>query len=794
MRAKSYSVFVFFWFTALVFSQNKLSGTITTETKKNLEGCHVHIGNKTVNTNKKGFYEIKDLPSGTLKVSLSYVGYQTIDTVITLTSDTVLNFVMKQNTEALYEVLVKQKNTTPNQSVLEQKVKAATIEKFSNQSLGDVLQEVAGVSGLKTGSTVVKPIVNGMFGNRVPIINNNVRMQDQEWGTEHAPNFDINAAGKITVIKGASGLQYGGDAVGGLVILEPIQVRKDTLFGRTMFNLASNGRGGSVTTSLHKGNDLGWSWNALATFKYMGDREAPDYVLSNTGNRESNFTGDIKYTGKHYFLSGFYSYYNATIGILSAAHVGSTNDLYDAIKNKRPSVIKDFTYTIDNPKQEVQHHLAKLNYQYYFDETASLSSQYSFQFNKRLEFDVRRGSLNNQAALDLELSTHNLNVDFKKTYHDWHLKSGVNAGFQNNFASPATGIRPLIPNYEKLDAGIYGIASVSLSDGLALDGGLRYDFSKVDAKKFYFKSRWTERGYDVLFPQFEVREVGDQILAHPTFTFHNLSASLGFRKTFDKQWDWYTNISLATRNPNPSEFFSDGLHHSSGMIELGDLALKKEQSIKLSSTVQKTWNNFSLEVNPYINAVQNYMFLRPIRPETTNRGTFLVWEYQQTNALLGGVDVQTNWTINSQWQHRFTMAYIKGDDLDNDEPLIDMPPFHFTNTIEFKKKEWHELLLELKSEVVTQQQSYPNNNFEITVIENGNLVPRELDISTPPAGYHLLHFYSEMKFNTFYKTTTTLGFSVQNIFNTNYRDYLNRQRFFADEVGRNFQIQIKFNY
>ena len=71
MRAKSYSVFVFFWFTALVFSQNKLSGTITTETKKNLEGCHVHIGNKTVNTNKKGFYEIKDLPSGTLKVSLS---------------------------------------------------------------------------------------------------------------------------------------------------------------------------------------------------------------------------------------------------------------------------------------------------------------------------------------------------------------------------------------------------------------------------------------------------------------------------------------------------------------------------------------------------------------------------------------------------------------------------------------------------------------------------------------------------------------------------------------------------
>jgi iron complex outermembrane receptor protein len=97
---------------------------------------------------------------------------------------------------------------------LEQKIKTETIEKFSNQTLGDILK-VAGVSSLKSGSSVVKPVINGLFGSRVPVINNNVRLEDQEWGTEHAPNFDINAAGKITVIKGASGLQFGGDAVGG---------------------------------------------------------------------------------------------------------------------------------------------------------------------------------------------------------------------------------------------------------------------------------------------------------------------------------------------------------------------------------------------------------------------------------------------------------------------------------------------------------------------------------------------------------------------------------------------------
>jgi iron complex outermembrane receptor protein len=38
---------------------------------------------------------------------------------------------------------------------------------------------------------------------------------------------------------------------------------------------------------------------------------------------------------------------------------------------------------------------------YYFDETASLAVQYSFQFNRRLEFDVRRGDFSDVAALDL---------------------------------------------------------------------------------------------------------------------------------------------------------------------------------------------------------------------------------------------------------------------------------------------------------------------------------------------------------------------------------------------------------
>jgi iron complex outermembrane receptor protein len=210
--------------------------------------------------------------------------------------------------------------------------------------------------------------------------------------------------------------------------------------------------------------------------------------------------------------------------------------------------------------------------------------------------------------------------------------------------------------------------------------------------------------------------------------------------------------------------------------------------------VQKKWTNFSVEVNPFINSIGNFMFLRPIGFETTIRGAFPVWEYQQTNARLAGVDVQTHWKMSEQWQHDFALAYVNGRDITNKESLIDIPPLNLSNKIQFSKREWYDMKLELKSEIVLRQNQFPDNNFTTNIVVNNELTPVLVDISTPPVAYQLLHLYSEMKFETYGKSTTTIAFSVQNILNTNYRDYLNRQRFFADEMGRNFQIQLKFNY
>ena len=795
MFQKLFFAFALF-FCSFAFGQFRVSGQILDEINNPIEGCHIHIGNKNTVSDVKGNYFLNNISKGSVTIYISNLSFKSVINSFVLDQDLVYNLKMYAKITALNEVAINQKRNAENNSILEHKIRLETIEKYSGQTLGDALKEVTGVSILRTGSNIVKPVINGLHSNRVPIISNNVRLEDQQWGSEHAPNFDVNAAGKITVIKGASALQYGGDAVGGLIIIEALDVKKDTLFGKTVTNFSSNGRGATISTSIHKGNFCDWSWNALGTLKYFGDRNAPNYILSNSGNREINFSGDVKFASKKYDVLAFYSLYTAQIGILSASHVGNVNDLYNAINSQNPSIVNDFTYTIKSPRQQVQHHLGKVNFNYYVNETTTLAFQYSFQFNNRLEFDSRRKNFNDIPALDLQLMTHTLKTDFKKESENWRFNSGLNIEIQNNVANPLTGVRPLIPNYEKKDFGIYGIFNYDISSSLTLDFGLRYDLSNIEARKFYFKSRWLERGYNDLFSDFIVGEsaAGDQWLVHPNFVFHNFSGSLGVHKQFDQNWNWFVNLSLASRNPNPSEFFSDGLHHSTGQIELGDLRLKKEQSFKLSTTLQKKWTSFLIEINPFCNSIRNFMFLKPVGFETTIRGAFPVWNYEQTNALLVGLDLNTVWNVSKSWKHQFSFASVNGLNLTNNLPLIAMPPIRFSNKIQFSKPEFFGLLLEFKNEIVLQQTQFPDNDFTTQIVQNNALVDVVVPISLPPKGYQVWDFYSEMKFKTFKKSSLTVAFSVQNLLNTSYRDYLNYQRFFVDELGRNFQIQLKVNY
>lgn len=760
-----------------------------------LQNATISITSKAVTTTSDatGKFRFENLCNGIIELEVSHPECKSQFVTVAIEGDTYQKIRLEHHLEELEEVKVVgdlAKNTKTGQ---EESLTVADIEKYSGNSLGDALKKITGVSSLNTGANIVKPVIQGLNGSRVLVLNNNVRMQDMEWGDEHAPNVDLNANQKISVIKGAAALEYGGDAIGGVIVLEPVPiVRTDSLFGKTQINLFSNGRGGNITTTLTKSYNSGLYLKGQGSFKRLGDLETPDYLLSNTGIQETGISFNI---GKRDFIQGwegYYSYFNSDIGILRASHIGNVDDLIDAINSKEPNIVNDFTYDIIRPNQEVSHHLAKLNYYRRFEGLGKATVQYDFQKNRRFEYDVRVGEDADKPALDLKLTTHTISADMQlDARQELDVKIGLLGRLQSNFANPDTGVRRLIPDYDRYDLGVFAVSELRLGTDWFLEGGVRYDFNRMDAKKFYRVSRWEERNYDIDFGKFVIDDLGTQLLTNPVFDYHNISATAGFKYELGSDHRIRFNYAFAQRAPNPSELFSDGLHHSAARIELGDLRIKSESSSKLAASYEYETSKWGYTLAPYLNSISDFILLEPNGVEFTIRGAFPVWSYRQTNAQLLGVDVSiyANWTSKIRTDHKF--AIVQGTDTTMDMPLINMPPPNLSNSITYLNPKWKNLSVSVESQYVFEQKRFPPNIRVFSPQQQEEVV---LDINTPPPAYHLVSADVASKFALKHTDDLSIGLRITNAFNTRYREYLNRQRYFVDDLGRNISLRLIYNY
>lgn len=761
-----------------------------------LEGVRVTVieTSREVMTNAEGKFGFPALCKGSYTLLLEHPSCSPTTVKAKVPSSLMKSFFLEHHLTELEEIIVADKNLKKNSATgVETALSAEEIARYSTQNLGDALNALSGVNTLKTGSNLVKPVVHGLSGSRVVIVNDGNRLQDHEWGADHAPSISISEAENIQLIKGPSALRYGGDALGGVIKILPKKLSiNDSLFGKVSLGYQDNGRQPSAIVKLHKTTAKGYFISSNANLRLGGDLSAPDYVLTNTGVNEKQL--GIRF-GRNIITQKWaigYTYFQKTVGILSAAHIGNVGDLYRAISSGVPFRINPFSRTINSPKQHTQHHTLKLNYQKTFDNGNRIETAYAFQSNKRQEFDVRRGVPSTVPALDIHLQTHSFLVDLLSAQNEtmsWAV--GTSLSFQDNFSDPDTGVKRLIPDYFRTQTGAYLTATYFPSNNFQLEGGIRYDLDWLNAKKFYRISDWEERGYDQRYAATIIRRTNtSQYLTEQNLRYGNFSASIGLHQTLSDAIAVNLNYGLINRSPNPSELFSDGLHHALATIELGALGLNNETAQKTLLSIAYKKNGLKWMLSGYFNAIEDYILLEPAGIDQTVRGAFQVWQYRQTAATLFGLDFDWEWkpTPSLQWTAKTT--WVKGEEKNNARPLIDIPPFNQQNSLRWSlpKKPWS---LALHSNYVAEQKNYPNNNFFYDLIEAGEISRVEVDASTPPKAYHLLG--GEIRY-TFKQRPLSVFLTLENINNTSFRNYLNRMRYFADEPGRRIILQLNYTF
>lgn len=720
----------------------------------------VELGEGTI-SDDKGNFRIDGLCAQPYNIRVTYLGHQEVEKKIEPNRNTNVTIRMIADGLLLEGVEIHGHRDAVITTSTLSSLSGAALDESRGENLGEMLKRIAGITTFSTGANIAKPVIHGLHSNRIMILNNGIKQEGQQWGAEHAPEIDPFMADEIAVVKGAETVRFGPEAMGGVIVVNPKALPVSGGITGTL-NLigASNGRSGSASVEVSGGSDKikGLGYRVQSSGKYGGNISSPGYYQSNTGIRELNFSGAAGYSSSRLGAELFYSRFESTLGILADAHTGNLSDLEAIIEHGSPFNNVGFSYDIANPRQEVRHNLFKAKAHYHLPDASKINFQYGFQHNERQEFDKRRGELNSRPALDLELMTHTVDLSYDHaTKKNWNGSVGINFLQQVNNNIPGTGVTPLIPNYDMYNLGVYALEKFTKGH-LEIEAGLRYDHRFVDVARYNQDQQLIERDY----------------------TFDNFTAFVGGIYSFSPNITFSTNVGSAWRPPNINEQFSQGLHHGSAAYEYGNPDFKSEQAYKWINTFSYVGDKFNVELTGYFNRINNYIYLNPTEEQFVSlRGTFNVFRYQQTDANLYGVDLSTHYEIHPQLEWYARGSLVRAKDLNKSEYLPLIPTDRIETGLTYTT---HDLGI------------FTENRFTIShlAVAHQNREPA-FDFAPAPPGYHLWNLSLNTSLPLGGKSFNA-GITVNNLFDTAYKDYMNRFRYFTQEMGRNVTLRIKYQF
>ena len=731
--------------------------------KAPLEAASVYIPelHKTMVTGETGLLVVDSLPKGLYTIQSGLIGYHPYQVTIWLDEPKMVSIPLCPESKHLHEVEVTthldelHDFTVQSRAVLDQKM----IERNAGINLAEQLKRFAGVQLLSSGPTISKPVVRGLHSNRLVTINNGIRQEGQQWGADHGTEIDPFTPARLEVIKGAASVEYGAEAIGGVVRITP-RAFKDTkgISGEAQLMGASN-NGLGVTSLLLEGshfNQHKLSWRTRGTLRKAGDSRTPDYVLSNTGFKEMDGSYALHYAYKKWHVEWMQSYFSTELGILRASHVGNTTDLMVAIANGKPAYVGAFTYAIDRPKQEVSHLISALKVFYTLPSGGKLQVQLSRQVNDRKEFDRparwATSQWNNavpQYALTLVTDVAEARYEQPK----WkNIKGQFGISWMNQ-GNVTSGVQPIIPNFRAYTSGAYVIEKWQKGRWTA-EAGLRYDWRKQT------RFEWASSG---------VQAEGK--------TFGNTTFSLGGGYLLNEHLKLQGNFSSAWRAPNMNELYSYGLHGGTASFETGNPLLKAERSY--NAELGLVWHNrvWHAEASVYRNRINHFIYKVPLpQPTITIRGAFPNFVFMQDDVLMQGLDATVSRTLGKYFTAGINMGYLHAQNTTDNVPLIFMPANRARFTLGYERDKWWKF-----------QQVYTSVQYQFTAHQHR--FPAGIDYVDPPPAYHLVDasLGAETRLG---KQILRWSVTVNNLFNVAYRDYLSRFRYYALEPGSNVVVRL----
>jgi outer membrane receptor protein involved in Fe transport len=740
-----------------------ISGIVTDDASQPVAGAIVSLAELRLQSvsGADGRFSFTGVPAGKFTLVIRRLGYQTAVKTAVGSQATGLTVALVSSPLTVDPITVTATRTPAvvGGSVLSvSELGEEALRRNATISLAHSLKSVAGVQSVSTGEQVGKPMIRGLFGSRVLVLQDGSRLEDYSWSEEDAPSVDARLAQRVEVIRGPASVLYGSDAIGGVVNVIP-QDLPTAVEGRSFSHIgaeaygASNNKEAGGALNLEGASGM-FGWRAMGIGRFAQSFETPEGEVENTGYFSVNGEAAAGIRGDRSNTTLRFSHYGGEFKLLEARKPTGTVDTGQEegperkLADDRLQLTNDLLFSrvrLETKAQYQRHSLVEVSDDLCTIDPGACGIVDNLSAGRSASLATAAAAApTEQTAFDLLLNTGTIDVlAHHALSENVRGVAGVSGMYQNN---DSRGPIFLIPSATTSSAAAFAFEEATAGMFTFAAG------ARVDARKTSADAN-TSIGLN----------------SNKDLTYTEPSGNIGLVFRPARFLSVTSNAGAAWRAPTLFELFANGPHLAEARYEMGDASLKTERARNLDLGLRWESEIVRAEVTGFRNAINDYVYLTPTN---TFVGGLRVYRHLQADALLTGGEgaIQVAATPDFLLKGRYDL--VRGTNRDLDEPLPLMPPQRGSVGAEYRFRSGWAGNAFISGEVEhTMKQDRPNSQDVVT------------------DGYTLVNFDVGIQQRLFGRAAR-IDLGLRNITNTSYRDFLSRYKEFALDPGRNIILRI----
>jgi len=726
-------------------SQNRITGVIRDiESNEVIPYAYIHLEeiNRTTTSNIDGFFELNNIPRGEFELSVHRLGYKT-RTLSIVIDPTEQSLQHSEQPIIIYlepvlfsgESLLVEANNLGYQGAeiehVSKKIQGSELRANLSMTLAQTIASLPGVNQATNGVSTARPVIRGLGDERIQIRQDGVLSGDiSAQSSDHSVTVDASSAQEVQIARGPAALQYGANAVGGI-----INVVKNTI----PTSLASHINGSyttrfaTATPGVSTAFDIqipvpsqSMSITLHSQGQSFGDSKTPLGYIQNSYNQSYQSTMGLSHFTGWGYTGGSFSAYISSYGIPPNpdGHVeGVDIEMAKYQLNSKTEILLQrsaiTSLTIDLSLNQYQHQE--------FESADIIGSEFGL-LTQSIKFQA-----NHDQFKGLQKGSFGLEIQ-----HQDYAVNGANT-----------------PNSKAMDIGMFFIQTTDIS-ALHTEWGFRVDYSK--------------RSPDNSNPNSNIGNIRSR-------EFFALSSSVS------AHWKFTSNQSLQAvflhsfRAPSLEELYSEGPHLASYSFEIGNPDLKPERAFanELSYSLNTVSTEFNLGL--YYNYFNNYNFALNTGQRNNRYPSLFNYQFEGVQAKMRGLEANLDVKVLAQIflnvNTHFLIADVRNGNNDSWSAMPYSPPLQVGSSLNYRHK--------LSSAGI--RITYAAKQNRIGEFETTTDAYSKTDVFLQ----HEWMRSSKKIFNGLH----SIHFRLENLFDTTYYNHLSRIKYLSPELGRSIYLMYR---